>query len=195
MRTKDLQDELAEGFEVGPLPPMGPDGALALEPFRNRPAERPRLCEAGPCKHYHRLEIQLEAQDPRAMKIPVRLPVVVPGAEVVLDGTIYRPPATFHTETHHTCYPDVGIEIDLGPAPVLRCNRWEPRVDDKFYLRGLFWETTEGKAHLAAVAAWDAARAQELADATEAEALIAETMAQHDHAVSSLVQPPVQETP
>ena len=61
MRRNDVQDELQEGFEIGPLPAVGPDGAPDIPPLRDIPPPRPRLCEAGPCRNYHQFVIQLDA--------------------------------------------------------------------------------------------------------------------------------------
>lgn len=124
MVRNDVQDELAEGFEPAALPPIAPDGGLELPPLREPPRVPPRLCEAGPCRNYHRFRIQLDAAKP----LPVR------GA----DGTFIEPEAPDHHEDHHYCYPSVGIESKLGSLPVIQCNRWSPispreieRADDE----------------------------------------------------------------
>lgn len=146
MRTNDVQDELAEGFEVGPLPPMGPDGAPALEPAKPLAQDPPRLCEAGPCRNYHTFQIQLDAQNPMAEKRP--------------DGKIVQHGRVFHTEQHHYCYPNVGIESNLGSLPVLSCNRWVP-------LTGLLQRVSSvRRAYDARMAAWVAARDAEADEAT-----------------------------
>lgn len=172
MRSKDLQDNLASGFEVGPLPPIGTDGAPMLAPQRPMPDPPPRLCEAGPCAHYHRLEVQLEAEDPKTMRVPVRLPVLPAGATSVPDGMIYQPPASFHTEVHHACYPHVGIEIELGPAPVIQCNRWRPAIDvEREQVQQEFLSSPRGVGYQNDVRAWQRAmsRAQEVDAAVQAE--------------------------
>ncbi len=180
MRRQDVQDELQEGFEVGPVPGVGPDGAPELPPMRAAPPPRPRLCEAGPCQNYHRLEIQIDAEDPRAQTVPVSLPGVS-RAVPVPGGSVYQAPAAFHTETHHYCYPAVGIEMVLGSLPVVRCNRWSPMVagewDPKETAREHFAVSPDGVRYQREVAAWEAARAAELAEAAEAERLIAASMA------------------
>src|SRR5262245_21225174 len=112
MRSNDVQDELAEGFEPTALPPVSPDGGLELPPMREAPRQPPRLCEAGPCRNYHTFKIQLDAQKPMAV-----------GGQ---DGELEAPEATDHAETHHYCYPAVGIESKLGSLPVIQCNRWSP---------------------------------------------------------------------
>lgn len=91
---------------------MGPDGAPRLEPARELPPESPRICGAGPCRHYHRFQIQLDAQNPMNERRP--------------DGTVVQHGRVFHVQTHHYCYPDVGIELELGALPVLACNHWVP---------------------------------------------------------------------
>lgn len=112
VRRTSVQNTLTDNFEAGPLPPMGPDGAPTLEPVRPLPADPPRLCNAGPCRHYHQFQIQLDAQNPMAERKP--------------DGTVVHHGRVFHVQTHHYCYPDVGIETELGSEPVLACNRWVP---------------------------------------------------------------------
>jgi hypothetical protein len=91
---------------------MSPQGSPLLEPVRELPPDPPRLCEAGPCRHYHRFQIQLDAQNPMDERKP--------------DGTVVRHGRVFHVQTHHYCYPDVGIELELGALPLLECNRWVP---------------------------------------------------------------------
>ncbi len=91
---------------------MGADGAPSLAPVRDLPPDPPRLCEAGPCRHYHRFQIQLDAQNPME--------------ERKSDGTVIRHGRVFHVQTHHYCYPDTGIELELGALPVLTCNHWVP---------------------------------------------------------------------
>lgn len=145
MRSRDVQDELADGFEAGPLPPMGPNGAPMLEPVRELPTDPPRLCEAGPCRHYHTMTIQLDAQQP--------------GRERRDDGTVVDHGRVFHTEVHHYCYPDVGIETNLGALPVLSCNRWAPITS---LLRG---KRRIRRAYDRALEAFHRARDQEIADA------------------------------
>ncbi len=90
---------------------MGRDGAPMLEPHGSIAVPPPRLCEVGPCRHYHRMVVQLDAQDPMTQR----------GS----DGSVIDHGRSFHVETHHYCYPEVGIETHLG-ASVLDCNRWIP---------------------------------------------------------------------
>jgi hypothetical protein len=112
----------------------------------------PRLCEAGPCRNYHRLVKQLDSQNP--------LPVM-------RDGVLVSPAGSFHVETHHYCYPDVGIETDLQATPVIECNRWEPRTDKEILVdvKRLteFKRSKRGKAFKLAQQRWNEDRADERA--------------------------------
>jgi hypothetical protein len=98
---------------VGPPPP----GKLPV-------IDPPSLCEAGPCRNYHRVVSVLDAQDP-----------------VGETGETRR-------QITRACYPTAGIELELGETPVLTCSRWEPdgeqaRLDS---LRAQFLKTPAGKA-------------------------------------------------
>jgi len=166
VKTLNPHDDLAEGFEPSPLPPMGPDGAPQIPALRVIPPARPSLCHAGPCVHYHRIVIQVDAADPRAVKVPIRLPESAPGVESAPSGSVYRAPAAYHTQTHHYCYPDTGIEIDLGALPVVECNRWECQRPDRAALE-----------HNRRVQEWEAARAAAAEEAAVIEQQIAESMA------------------
>ncbi len=112
MRSTTLADGMADGIDAAPMPAQAPDGGLAFEPARPKLPPPPRLCEAGPCRHYHRLAVQIDAAN--AM------------AEQREDGTVVHHARSFFTEVQHYCYPDVGIETVLGSMPVLECNRWVP---------------------------------------------------------------------
>lgn len=136
----------------------------------------------------------MDAENPNAQTIPVRLPVLLPGMERTADGTVYQPPAVFHTAVEHYCYPDVGIEMALGPTPVVSCNRWAPVFDQQVMDAGedgypmrtrtrrivletpfeqqRFWDSTPGLAYQEAVKTWEAARLEEARQAEEAERLI-----------------------
>ncbi len=169
---------------MGPLPHVGPDGAPAIPPLRVIRDPRPRLCEAGHCRNYHRFEIQLNAEDPLPITVPVAVPAGTPGAQAVPGGTVYQAPATFHTEVHHYCYPTPGVEMALGALPVTQCNRWNPyhdaatqRSEDMEWNRQEFSRSQEGAEFRQRVLDWEAARARELAEAAEAEQLIADSLA------------------
>lgn len=141
-----------------------------LTPQRPPPDPRPSLCEAGPCRHYHRFAVQVDAEPPKVR----RLPVVVPG----VAGDTYQPPATFHTETHRYCYPDTGIEMSLGVMPVTECNRWDPVDRDgsegKAGLRRamLFWASPAGQEHRHQEGMWQRRQIAMSKEAEEAEQLI-----------------------
>lgn len=178
MKTTDSPGDLSGGFEPAPGPGV---------PTPRVTPSHPRLCEAGPCINYHRLEVQVEAADPMARKVPVRLPVLKPGMVEVVDGTLYQGPAVFHTAVSHYCYPSPGIEMPLGAVPVVQCNRWRPgeRASNGDVLPwdfssngpGDFWQSREGKRYIAELTAWQEARERAVADDQEAERLIAEGMA------------------
>ena len=182
MKTQDPHSELQDGFEVAPLPPIGPDGAPQIPPQRADPPARPSLCQAGPCRRYHRLVVQVDAATPGAVRLPIVLPEGTPGAQQTPRGTVYRAPAAFHVQTHHYCYPDTGIEMPLGVLPVVECNRWDPEAPGKD--RGVavsrkdFEKSDAGRTYRAEVADWEAARAAETLEAAEAERLIAQSMAE-----------------
>lgn len=195
MRHNDVTDDLQDGFELGPVPAVGADGVPVVPPMRRPVPARPRLCEAGPCLNYHRFEIQLDAEDPRGRKVAATLPGI-PGVQHVPGGSVYAAPAAFHVESHHYCYPTVGVEMRLGSLPVLHCNRWHPMMpgspplaEDPYARarmnpdlppmrqrdqdRRAFMASPDGVAYAHAVADWEAARAKEQEEADEMERLIA----------------------
>ena len=102
-------DRLAAGFSPAPLPPVAADGSLALEPapITALPVRPLSLCELGPCRNYHRLVNQIDAQSP-------------------LDGS----EAAVHIGVSRTCYPSAGTEMELEAA-VRECSRWEPMTNDE----------------------------------------------------------------
>jgi hypothetical protein len=197
MKTQDPREELQDGFELAP-----PPSEQAMQP--ERPPARPRLCEAGPCKHYHRLAVQVDAAQPGAVRTPVALPDGTPGAQSVPGGTVYQAAPAFHVQVHHYCYPDVGIEMPLGDLPVTECNRWEPRAPllspAEVVSRGTppktpaadaarpaekRWEptvlardlATRVRAYLENVAAWEADHRKREAEAADIERSINESLA------------------
>lgn len=145
------------------------------------PPARPSLCQAGPCRHYHRLVVQVDAEDPSAVRLPIAPPPGTPFTSQTPQGAVYRAPASFHTQTHHYCYPGSGIEIELRALPIVGCSRWNPMDADDHFQEGLrrqlFEGTEEGKRYRAAVEAWEADRAAEASEADEAERLIAHATA------------------
>ncbi len=102
MKTRNIQSELADGFDVGAMPAPAADGTMSGPPRALRAPTAPRLCELGPCRNYHRLVTQTEGQ-------------------TYQDGT-----ESLNTQTSHSCYPSSGIEVELGAVPILECNRWAP---------------------------------------------------------------------
>jgi len=173
MRSHDVQDEMQEGFEPAPLPPIAADGAPVLTPIESVPPPRPSLCRAGPCKNYHCFQIQTDSEDPRPVKVPGTLPPGTPRAFEVPDGTLYRSPRSFHVETHHYCYPTTGVEMKLGSLPVITCNRWHPfgattpSVD-----RADFLASEAGIQYAQEVAQWERDREQEQEVDQEIQSLI-----------------------
>jgi len=144
VQRSTLTSRFLSGFTPALLPPRGPDGLIPAPPPRSLgvlPA--PSLCEAGPCRNYHRIASVMDAQDPVGESGPTRRQIT------------------------RACYPTPGIELELGETPVLQCSRWEPdneqaRLDS---LRAAFMKTVAGKEFAAQVAAFE--RAQELDDAQD----------------------------
>ncbi len=156
-RHGHAQEDAIEGFDEAELPGFGPGGiAGSQNDDRKLAPPPPRLCEAGPCVHYHRFEIQLDAEGPKAGAVEV-------GGKLVGDAG--KQP--FYVRVHHYCYPDVGIETELGSLPVLKCNRWSPitphakKTQDQ--VRAEFWQSEEGLAFAAERHEWERARAEERA--------------------------------
>lgn len=148
MQRKDIQDELQDTFEPGPLPPLQPDGAVSIPALRPALNPPPRLCEAGPCIHYHHMVVQLDAARPIANELGV-------GGTLVGEA----PPQPYHTEAHHYCYPNSGIETQLGSLPVIRCNLWQPKtVAEKTADEARLAEfivRPDGQVHFARLAQWE----------------------------------------
>lgn len=153
MRRNHAQEDPIEGFDASELPPVGPQGIPGAED-RRLPLAPPRLCEVGPCVHYHRFQIQLDVESPKAAGID-------PGGKMAGDGG----GQPFHVRTHHYCYPDSGIETDLGSLPVMECNRWDPVPlvtieKESEWRRRFFAEDPRGGKYREDFAAWNAARAE-----------------------------------
>jgi hypothetical protein len=111
--------------------PAGPPRSLPL-------VQPPSLCEAGPCRNYHRVSSVMDAEDGG-----------VPGAA--------------HRQISRACYPTPGIELELGETPVLQCSRWEPdgeqaRLDS---LRSQYMKTPDGKVFAEKMAAFEEAQRDE----------------------------------
>lgn len=177
MRSNDIQDELQGGIELGAMPPVGPDGAPKLPQLRKILRPPPRLCEQGPCVHYHRFTVQLDAERPRAAA------VAGPGEHHgMLVGAADAP---FHTQVHHYCYPQLGIETVLGDLPIIQCNHWRPKSEEQGRLESAagdaYLRTQAGERYLADITAWQAehaaAESDRKADEADAQRTLAEMAA------------------
>jgi hypothetical protein len=184
MRTQDPNQDLQDGVDL--------DAKPRLEPMRAPSTPYPRLCEAGPCQNYHRMEFQADAESPRTVRTSADLSPRTRGVQPVPDGTAYLPPPTFYVQVNHYCYPSPGIEMPLGALPVIRCNRWDPIPPLAAHAHGLrpettaaapikdrreiFLESTHGVLYREQVAAWERQQAQETSEAEEAELLIAQSL-------------------
>lgn len=178
-------DDMADGIDLTRPVPMTQDGSPVLPPARSPLPPRPSLCTAGPCAHYHRLEIQVDAESPRGRRLPVVVAAGTPGIQTAGGGQTYTPPAAWHTQVSHYCYPDTGVEMTLGSTPVVACNRWRPedwlewRPGDVRQAAMSIGHAshTSCESYLRDVEDWERLRKQELEDDDEAERLIRESMA------------------
>ncbi|HEY4266727.1 MAG TPA: hypothetical protein VGM94_00915 [Galbitalea sp.] len=180
MKRRSVRDDLTDGFTPSPLPPLGPDGSLLFTDSQTQGSPRlaPRMCEQGPCVHYHRLETQLDAETPR-------------------DGS----DGGLHVQVHHTCYPQSGIEFELGDTPVVACNLWLPTSATlekrRKAERDRHLKSKSGKQFLKDMNAWqvaraDAARVAEEVAAAQRELLAAE-LAARDPEITNGEAPPTAE--
>lgn len=150
MRSYDPSDPPSDDFEPAQLT-ISPDGGID-QTAQPGPVMRPppRLCEQGPCVNYHRFTIPFDAEVAKAASIE-------PGGKLVGKA----PPEPSLGETHHYCYPTPGIEFPLA-APVIRCNRWDPKDTTAISLvelrRNKFMASDAGKAYDADLAAWQTER-------------------------------------
>jgi len=153
-RHISMDDDLQDGYETGGLGPQY--GQSAKEPIE----PPPRLCEAGPCRHYHRFIRQMDAQDPIAISAGASSP---PDATQLEHGRVSL--RVYHTEAQHYCFPEVGIETNLGSTPIVDCTHWDPRtkteLDQLADRRRMFQKSDRGKAFDAARKAWSDARDRE----------------------------------
>jgi len=137
MKSSSLTSRFLAGFEPLVLPPSGPDGMIPAGPPSLLPVlQPPTLCEAGPCRNYHRVASVMDAED---------------------GGT----PGATHRQVTRACYPAPGIELEIGETPVLQCSRWEPdneqaRLDS---IRMSFLKSVDGQAHTTKVLAFEQAEA------------------------------------
>lgn len=157
MPRTDVRDELQDGMEPAHMA-VGPDGGAEIRPLKSELPPRPRLCEAGPCRNYHRFAVQMDAAAPLVKPVPAHVPTGTPRTELGPRGAMYRPLPVFHTQVHHYCYPSLGVETVLGDMPVTECNRWDPVEPPKGYQEAL--------------EAWEAAYAAAGKEAEEAEGII-----------------------
>jgi len=171
MGSHDVRDDLAQGFELA-----DPPSPANAEPLRDRRPPPPRLCEQGPCRHYHRFEIQVDAEDPRLIRVPDSVPKTIPGVQETPRGLVYQPPSSFHREVHHYCYPSDGVDTNLGSLPVLACNRWCPKTPsqemDEEHCQGKFRLSDEWAEYTRRLAEWTRAREQERRDADTVDQMV-----------------------
>lgn len=140
MQRSTLTSRFLSGFQPSQMPPRGPDGLIPAGPPSKLPViDPPTLCEAGPCRHYHRVVSEMDVQQ-------------------ALDGT----DAPVREQITRACYPSPGIELELGETPVFQCSRWEPDMSEESRLneqRKAFMKTPLGKQFAEDVAAFEAANA------------------------------------
>jgi len=137
MKSSSLTSRFLAGFEPLVLPPAGPDGMIPAGPPGSLPIlQPPSLCEAGPCRHYHRVASVMDAED---------------------GGTA----GAAHRQITRACYPSPGIELEIGETPVLQCSRWEPDSEQARLssIRESFLRSAEGQVYAAQVVAFERAEA------------------------------------
>lgn len=147
MRRHDVQGERFDAFEPSPPPMVGPDGSLHHSPMPGVTERAPRICEQGPCRHYHTFFVQMDAQTPIA-------------ASVTDDGRLVGDAGLVAAklEPHYYCYPTTGVEFVLGELPVVNCNRWVPvdpaaLTSDQMY-RDRFMASPAGREYETALDRW-----------------------------------------
>lgn len=62
-------------------------------------------------------------------------------------------------QTTRACYPDVGIELEIGETPVLQCSRWYPAGDPAYVneARDAYLASDDGKTFVGQVTEFEAA--------------------------------------
>lgn len=62
-------------------------------------------------------------------------------------------------QTTRACYPDVGIELEIGETPVLQCSRWYPVAEPAYVIeaRDAFIASDAGQAFAGQVAEFETA--------------------------------------
>lgn len=141
MQRSTLTSRFLAGFVPGQLPPRGPNGMIPAGPPLIEDSDGhlpiidpPTLCEAGPCRSYHRVVSVMDAQNPVAGAGPTRRQIT------------------------RSCYPTSGIELELGETPVLQCSRWEPEsAAARDEARRVYLKTPVGKQFIADSVAFEAA--------------------------------------
>jgi hypothetical protein len=174
VRHIHVPSELSEGVDLTQPPPIDPRGGFEARPKATFDPP-PRLCEQGPCVHYHRLGIQMDVEAPKGDGVDAE-------SGAVLGAAGEMP---IHIQTSHYCYPDVGIEMVLGSEPVMSCNLWEPRSRNLEAVQQAYLKSPEGNHYQGLLARWierqhEAAKAAESA-ADDAERVLAEAVRARTH--------------
>lgn len=62
-------------------------------------------------------------------------------------------------QTTRACYPDVGIELEIGETPVLQCSRWYPVAEPAYVIaaRDAYLATVGGETFAALVSDFESA--------------------------------------
>lgn len=135
---KHPQQDMIEDFEAGPMPMPGVPSNVRPTALAPQP---PRLCALGPCRHYHRVRFQMDAQEPlHGSGAPLRL------------------------KTLHSCYAQVGVDTDMTDTHVFECNRYDPvdPISDAELGRANAMqralETPDGEIFMAEMATWESER-------------------------------------
>ena len=136
MQRSTLTSRFLAGFTPSRLPPPGPDGLIPAGRHSSLPiVDPPSLCEAGPCRNYHRVVSVMDDQEPVGGSGPTRRQIT------------------------RACYPTPGIELELGETPVLTCSRWEPETastsNERDHARASFLKGPDGRQFTADVAAFE----------------------------------------
>lgn len=108
--------------ELGPLPPIAPDGGFAPGPIGLPPpvpAATPEqfICLRGPCRHYWQISTYIASGNPKE--------TWGEGGLVDLEtGEPLREPR----QISRSCRAQPGIEIELTEDCVYECNLWDPQT-------------------------------------------------------------------
>jgi hypothetical protein len=112
-------DQYAD-VEVGPLPPIAPDGGFVGDPLGVPPAVPSAtpdnfICLRGPCRHYWQIETFMASGNPKDTW----------GEDGLKDpetGEPIRQPR----QLSRSCLAHPGTETELTEDCVYDCNRWSP---------------------------------------------------------------------